>query len=55
MFQILKEVVNEGNRTDLTAGLEMERYAWSLAFATEDLTEGVEAFLEKRDPEYEGR
>lgn len=55
MFQILKEVVNEGNRTDLTAGLEMERYAWSLAFATEDLSEGVEAFLEKRDPDYEGR
>lgn len=54
-FSILKEVVNRGNRTGLDAGLEMERYAWSLAFATDDLYEGVEAFLEKRDPEYEGR
>lgn len=55
LFAVLKEVVNQGNRTDLAAGLELERYAWSLAFATEDLDEGVEAFLEKRDPEYEGR
>jgi len=54
VFSILKEVVNRGNRTNLDAGLEMERYAWSLAFATEDLYEGVEAFLEKREPEYRG-
>lgn len=55
VFEILKEVVTQGGRTDLAAGLELERYAWSLAFATEDLDEGVEAFLEKREPEYEGR
>ena len=55
VFEILKEVVNQGSRTDLAAGLELERYAWSLAFATEDLDEGVEAFLEKREPDYEGR
>lgn len=55
VFAILKEVVTQGGRTDLAAGLELERYAWSLAFATEDLDEGVEAFLEKREPEYEGR
>lgn len=55
VFRVLKDVVNAGHRTDLDAGLELERLAWSLAFATEDLDEGVEAFLEKRDPEYQGR
>lgn len=55
LLSILKNVVNEGNRTDLNAGLELERYAWSLVFATEDFEEGIDAFLEKRDPEYEGR
>lgn len=54
VFRILKEVVDEGQKTDLSAGLEMERLAWSLVFASEDVDEGVEAFLEKRDAEYEG-
>ena len=55
VLSVLKEVVNKGNQTDLHSGLELERYAWALAFATDDLDEGVDAFLEKRDPDYEGR
>lgn len=55
VLSVLKEVVNKGNRMDLQSGLELERYAWALAFATEDLDEGVDAFLEKRDPDYQGK
>lgn len=53
-LSVLKEVVNKGNQMNLHSGLDLERYAWALAFATEDLDEGVEAFLKKRDPDYEG-
>jgi enoyl-CoA hydratase len=36
-------------------GLEFLRSQLSLTFSTEDLREGVEAFFEKRDPEWRGR
>jgi 1,4-dihydroxy-2-naphthoyl-CoA synthase len=33
----------------------MERAAFPLVFATEDKTEGVKAFLEKRKAEFKGK
>jgi len=45
---IAKQVINEGADLDLVSGLAMERAAFPLIFATEDKTEGVKAFLEKR-------
>ena len=39
----------------LTAGLEAERRALYLAFASDDAKEGLTAFTEKRRPEFRGR
>ena len=39
----------------LDAGLEFERKAFYLLFATEDKKEGVDAFLNKRKPVFKGR
>jgi enoyl-CoA hydratase/carnithine racemase len=41
--------------TALSAGLEAERRNFELAMATEDRVEGMRAFLEKRDPDFQGR
>ncbi len=41
--------------TALAAGLENERRLYELAMATEDRVEGMQAFLEKREPRFEGR
>ena len=39
----------------LSEGLALEREAFNEMFATEDLAEGIAAFLEKRKPLFEGR
>ena len=39
----------------LDDALELLRSQLSLTFSTEDLLEGVQAFFEKRDPEWKGR
>ena len=36
-------------------GLEMESIAMGLLYGTDDLKEGISAFLQKRKPEYKGR
>jgi len=41
--------------TDLETGLGIEREAFAELFATQDQKEGMRAFLEKRDPTFEGR
>jgi len=52
---LAKQVINEGADLDLVSGLAMERAAFPLIFATEDKTEGVKAFLEKRKAEFKGK
>jgi enoyl-CoA hydratase len=53
--RLAKESVDRAYETTLTAGLEAERRALYLAFASEDAREGLTAFKEKRKPEFEGR
>jgi enoyl-CoA hydratase/3-hydroxyacyl-CoA dehydrogenase len=40
---------------DLDAGLDAERQAFAQVFASEDAREGISAFLEKRNPRFQGR
>ncbi len=53
--RLAKQAVIAADETSLSAGLEQERRLYELAMATEDRVEGMKAFLEKRDPEFEGR
>ena len=47
--------VNRAFESTLETGLDYERKALYLAFASEDAREGLTAFTEKRKPEFEGR
>ena len=53
--RLAKESVNRAYETTLQAGLEAERRALYLAFASEDAREGLTAFNEKREPDFKGR
>jgi enoyl-CoA hydratase/carnithine racemase len=53
--RLAKQAVLAAEETALSAGLENERRLFELAMATEDRVEGMRAFLEKREPEFEGR
>ena len=53
--RLAKESVNRAYETTLQAGLEAERRALYLAFASEDAKEGLTAFTEKREPDFKGR
>ena len=50
-----KQAVLAAEEMGLSAGLETERRNYELAMATEDRVEGMRAFLEKREPRFEGR
>ena len=50
-----KQAVLAADDSGLTAGLAHERRLYELTMATEDRVEGMEAFLEKRKPEFKGR
>jgi len=47
-----KEAVNRAEETGLSEGLLFERRLFHSLFATEDQSEGMAAFLEKREPQF---
>jgi enoyl-CoA hydratase len=53
--RLAKEAVDRAFEGPLSLGLDYERRALYLAFASEDAKEGLTAFTEKRKPEFEGR
>jgi enoyl-CoA hydratase/carnithine racemase len=50
-----KQAVLAADETTLAAGLDYERRLYELSMATEDRTEGMTAFLEKRRADFKGR
>lgn len=50
-----KRVVDDGLDAALSAGLTMEQRVLGALFATEDGKEGIDAFMNKRAPEFKGR
>lgn len=54
-LQMIKEAVRASVRTPLDEGLRHERTLFGLLFSSDDKREGVQAFLEKRPPEFTGR
>ena len=55
VLELAKRVIDGGYQIDLMAALTLEANTFAVCFATEDKTEGVNAFLEKRQPHFKGR
>jgi enoyl-CoA hydratase len=53
--RLAKQAVLTAEETALSAGLEAERRMFEEAMATEDRVEGMNAFIEKREPDFKGR
>ncbi len=53
-LRLAKAAIHQTQESGLSAGLDYERELFSLAFATDDQDEGLEAFLAKRKPEFGG-
>ncbi|MGD2115456.1 MAG: enoyl-CoA hydratase-related protein [Acidobacteriota bacterium] len=54
-LRVAKEALRASERLGIEDGLPYERDLFCLCFSTEDMAEGVKAFLEKRQAEWTGR
>ena len=54
-YQDIREAVRLGGDVPLETALALERRYFERLFASEDQKEGMQAFLEKRRPQYKGR
>jgi 2-(1,2-epoxy-1,2-dihydrophenyl)acetyl-CoA isomerase len=53
-IELTKMAIYRGLDSDLESQLAYEAWAWSVAHETKDAREGLEAFLEKREPRFQG-
>ena len=54
-LEFAKDAIKAASRTNLEAGIDYEAELFSQLFATEDKDEGIAAFLEDREPEWQGK
>lgn len=54
-LRLAKEAVLRADETSLSDGIAEERRSFYFLFSTEDQKEGMNAFLEKRQPEWKGK
>lgn len=54
-LEFAKEAVDASQRTGLREGIDHEAELFAQLFATDDKNEGIDAFLEDREPEWDGR
>ncbi len=54
-LRVAKEAITRAYEGRVDEGIEFERKAFYLLFATQDAHEGMHAFIDKRQPRYEGR
>ena len=52
---LIKRLINKGGEVPMDVGLEWECTAAGICFSTEDLREGISAFLRKEKPKFKGR
>src|SRR5437660_9340720 len=52
--RLIIQAVDDGLNTDIERGLDAETRAFLEALATEDAAEGIQAFFQKREPEFKG-
>ncbi len=50
-----RDAVLRSTETDLLTGIDYERKLYAICMGTEDVREGMQAYAEKRAPEYRGR
>jgi enoyl-CoA hydratase len=53
--RVIKEAVDRSFESTLAEGLLFERRNFHSLFATDDQSEGMSAFLEKREPQFRDR
>lgn len=54
-LQQAKFAVKQGMKVDLQTGLQIERKAYEITLPTEDRLEALNAFVEKRAPQFKGK
>ncbi len=52
---LAKRLLNKAAEVPSDVGLEMEALAMGVLFGTEDLKEGIAAFMQKRNPQFKGK
>lgn len=54
-LKIAKHLINDGQDASLDTGLTMESRSFGVLASTDDMLEGIKAFREDREPEFQGR
>ena len=54
-IRLIKNAIFSGVNSSVFSAIEYESFAQSLCFETKDVSEGIRAFLEKREPKFTGK